>query len=82
MAFMESSESFQELPGTGFLTDRIKEQIGFNTFSFRKLVRSGIKLASDLSGERFSYTTGSTGEVIALSLDTRLVGLKIPVGGR
>jgi hypothetical protein len=63
-----------------YLTDRLKEKAGLEEFSFARLVRSGLQLASDVSNDRVSYATNSEGEVIALSLDTRLVGFRIPVG--
>lgn len=63
-----------------YLTDRIRQRIGADDFSFSKLVRSGIDLASNLSGEKVSYATNDEGEIVALSLNTRLLGLRIPVG--
>jgi hypothetical protein len=63
-----------------YLTDRIRQRIGADDFSFSKLVRSGIDLASNLSGEKVSYATNDDGEIVALSLNTRLLGLRIPVG--
>jgi hypothetical protein len=63
-----------------YLTDRLKEKAGLEEFSFARLVRSGLQLASDVSNDRISYATNSDGEVIALSLDTRMVGFRIPVG--
>lgn len=63
-----------------YLTDRIRQRIGADDFSFTKLVRSGIDLASNLSGEKVSYATNDDGEIVALSLNTRLLGLRIPVG--
>ena len=63
-----------------YLTDRLKEKAGLEEFSFARLVRSGLQLASDVSNDRVSYATNSEGEVTALSLDTRLVGFRIPVG--
>jgi len=63
-----------------YLTDRLKAKAGLEEFSFARLVRSGLQLASDLSNDRISYATNSDGEVIALSLDTRMVGFRIPVG--
>ncbi len=62
-----------------YLTDRLKEKAGLEGFSFARLVRSGLQLASDVSNDRVSYATNSEGEVIALSLDTRLLGFRIPV---
>ena len=63
-----------------YLTDRLRERAGLENFSFSKLVRSGIDLASDLSGEKVSYATSDDGSIVALSLNTRLLGLRIPVG--
>jgi hypothetical protein len=63
-----------------YLTDRLKEKAGLEEFSFARLVRSGLQLASDVSNDRISYATNSEGDIIALSLDTRLLGFRIPVG--
>jgi hypothetical protein len=49
---------------------------GFNP---EKVVRWGLSLDSGLTKEKFNYSTDASGEIIALNLDTRLVGLSIPV---
>ena len=81
-ALKEITQDNPEFPENDYLSDRIKEKLGLERFSFSKLIRTGLEFASDISGERFGYTTGETGQVVALSLDTRLLGLDIPVGGK
>jgi hypothetical protein len=61
------------------LTDKIIEKIGLPEINLSKIARWGLKLAANLSGEKFSYDTNPEGEVIAYNLDTRLLGLSIPV---
>jgi hypothetical protein len=63
-----------------YLTDRLRQRIGMEGFSFARLVRSGLDLASNVSNEKVTYATNTDGDIVALSLDTRLVGLRIPVG--
>lgn len=63
-----------------YLTDKLREKIGIEGFTFAKLMRSGLELASNISNEKVSYDTNSEGEIVALSLNTNLLGLRIPVG--
>lgn len=63
-----------------YLTDKLREKVGLESFTFAKLMRSGLELASNLSNEKVSYDTNNKGEIVALSLDTHLVGFRIPVG--
>jgi hypothetical protein len=63
-----------------YLTDKLREKMGLEGFTFAKLMRSGLELASNLTNEKFSYDTNKEGEIVALSLDTHLLGLRIPVG--
>ncbi len=79
-AFEEKTDISPGMEEDVYLTDRLKEKAGLEEFSFARLVRSGLQLASDVSNDRVSYATNSEGNVIALSLDTRLVGFRIPVG--
>ena len=72
----EYSEADEEL----YLTDRLKHMARLEEFSFTRLVKSGLGLASGVSNDRFSYDTNNEGVIVALSLDTRLLGLRIPVG--
>ena len=44
-----------------------------------KVTRFGLKLASTLTKEKFNYNTNADGEIIAFNLDTKLLGLSIPV---
>jgi hypothetical protein len=62
-----------------YLTDKLREKVGLEGFTFAKLMRSGLELASDLSNERVTYDINNEGEIVALSLDTYLVGFRIPV---
>jgi hypothetical protein len=63
-----------------YLTDKLREKMGLEGFTFAKLMRSGLELASNLSNERVSYDTNNEGEIVALSLNTNLLGFRIPVG--
>lgn len=63
-----------------YLTDKLREKMGLEGFTFAKLMRSGLELASNLTNEKVSYDTNKEGEIVALSLDTHLLGLRIPVG--
>lgn len=57
-----------------------KTRESLNDLSISKVARFGIKLAANLSNDKFSYHTNEEGEITAFNLDTRLVGLSIPVG--
>jgi hypothetical protein len=61
------------------LSHKFFRKIGLTGFNPEKVVRWGLSLATGLSKEKFNYSTNASGEVIALNLDTRLVGLTIPV---
>ena len=62
-----------------FLTDKVKEKLRLSQINFGKLARRGLDLATNLTGKKFSYKTNQADEIIALNLDTRLLGLSIPV---
>jgi hypothetical protein len=62
------------------LSERVINQLGINDFTFSKLLRSGLKVAGTLTNEKFSADTNPSGEIIALSLDTRILGVHIPIG--
>lgn len=55
------------------------EKTGLNHLTFNKILHSGLNLASDLSNERFKYKTNREGEIIALNLETHILGLSIPI---
>jgi hypothetical protein len=80
MALQEAKDSYPEFSTDEYISDKLIEKIGIGRFSFSNLIRTGLNFASDISGDRFAYTTGKAGEVIALTLETRLVGFEIPVG--
>jgi hypothetical protein len=61
------------------LSHKFFQKIGLSRLNPGKVVRWSLSLASNLTKEKFNYTTGASGEIIALNLDTRLVGLSIPV---
>lgn len=63
-----------------YLTDKLQEKLGIEDFTFAKIMRSGLELASNISNEKVSYDTNSEGEIVALSLNTNLLGFRIPVG--
>ena len=62
------------------LADVIREKISKEGFSFKKLARSGLNLASRLTNEKFTYTTGQDGSVTQYAFETRLFGFSIPSG--
>ena len=72
----QHEEVFEDLP----VQEKIATRLGVNNFSFSKLVKSGLQVASNISNSRITYETDPTGEIVALSLDTRVLGLHIPVG--
>ena len=63
-----------------YLTDKLRKKIGLEGFTFAKLMRSGLELASNLSNEKVTYDTNKDGEIVALSLDTHNLGFRIPLG--
>ena len=62
------------------LNERILEKTGLNRISLASLARKGLDLASTLTGEKINYDTDDDGQIIAFNVDTRLLGLSIPVG--
>ena len=70
--FAEEDESMS-------LPDKVIDRLGMNNFNFNKLVKSGLRLAGTLTNDRISFGTGPEGEIVALSVDTRVLGLRIPV---
>lgn len=75
-AIIQNDEVAENLP----VQEKIASRLGVNNFTFSKLVKSGLQVASTISNSRISYETDMAGEVVALSLDTRVLGLHIPVG--
>lgn len=69
-----------EFTGDLPVQEKITSRLGVNNFTFSKLVKSGLQVASNISNSKISYETGPAGEIVALSLDTRVLGLHIPVG--
>lgn len=63
-----------------YLTEKLREKVGLEGFTFAKLMRSGLELASNLTNEKISYDSNKEGEIVALSLDTHFLGFRIPVG--
>jgi hypothetical protein len=66
-------------PANVSLSHRFFQKIGLSGLNPGKMVRWGLSLAANLTKEKFNYATDSSGEIVALNLDTRLVGLSIPV---
>lgn len=62
------------------LNERILEKAGLHRISLAFLARKGLDLASSLTGEKINYDTDDEGQIIAFNVDTRLLGLSIPVG--
>ena len=63
----------------GSLSHKLFRKIGITGINPGKLVRWGLSLATGLTKEKFNYSTDASGDIIALNLDTRLVGFSIPV---
>jgi hypothetical protein len=61
------------------LSHKFFQKIGLSRLNPAKVVRWSLSLATNLTKEKFNYTTDASGEIIALNLDTRLVSLSIPV---
>ncbi len=73
-----------ELPSPGEesvpFSERILEKTGLADLSVSRVTRWGLRMAAGLTGDKFHYDTNPAGEIIALNLETRLLGLSIPVG--
>jgi len=65
--------------GEQYLSDKLAQKMGLSGFNMGKVVRWGLTIASGLSKGKFNYSTSESGDIIALNLDTRLVGFSIPV---
>lgn len=73
-------------PDSRSLNEIIMEKTGLDDIgnsladlSLSKVTRFGLKMAASLSNEKFSFHTNNEGEITAYNLDTRLLGLSIPV---
>lgn len=74
------TEIFAEETEGMTLSDKVIERLGMNDFNFNKLIKSGLRFAGTLTNDRISFGTGPEGEIVALSVDTRVLGLRIPMG--
>jgi hypothetical protein len=80
VAFPEIVEVYAEdNPSEVYLTDRIKGKLGLTRGNLSKVARWGLNLAANITGNKFSYKTNRDDQVIAYNLDTRLLGVSIPV---
>jgi len=61
------------------LSDRLLKSAGISDLKVGRVIKWGLTLATDLTKDKFNYSTDASGEIIALNLDTRLVGFSIPV---
>lgn len=77
---VELTEIFAEQDEELSLSDKVIDRLGINEFKFEKLVKSGLRIAGTLTNDRISFGTGPEGEIVALSLETRVLGLRIPLG--
>lgn len=77
---VDITEIFAEEDAEMNLSDKVIDRLGINDFNFSKLVKSGLRIAGTLTNDRISYGTGPEGDIVALSLETRVLGLRIPVG--
>jgi len=82
-ALMEMSPVFDYLAlnnsGEMYLSEKLVKKMGLSELKLGKVVRWGLTLASGLSKGKFNYSTSESGDIIALNLDTRLLGFNIPV---
>jgi hypothetical protein len=69
----------QNDPEETYLSDKLARKIGLSGLNMGKVVRWGLTMASGLSKGKFNYDTSESGDIIALNLDTRLLGFSIPV---
>ncbi len=67
------NEIIMEKTGLGEISNSL------NDLSLSKVTRFGLKIAATLSNDKFSYHTNNDGDIIAFHLDTKLLGLSIPV---
>lgn len=63
-----------------YLTDKLKDKIGVDGLSLAKIVRAGLDLAGNVTNDKISYNTNQQGEIVALSVETRFIGIRMPVG--
>jgi hypothetical protein len=61
------------------LSDRLIKSTGISEINVGRIIKWGLSLATGLTNDKFKYSTDSTGEIIALNLDTRLLGFSIPI---
>jgi hypothetical protein len=69
----------EDIPSEVYLTDRIKGKLGLTRGGLNKIARWGLNMAANITGNKFSYKTNQDDQVIAYNLDTRLLGVSIPV---
>lgn len=62
------------------ITGWVKEKTGLSQFTFRKLVKGGLDLAAGITRDKVGYQANTAGEITALTLETALLGLSIPLG--
>jgi len=60
------------------LADIIKEKTGMNNLSINKVVKTGLKVISSVSKEKFTYQTNADGDITELAYDSRLLAFSIP----
>jgi hypothetical protein len=61
------------------LSDRLIKRTGISEIKVSRIIKWGLSLATGLTNDKFKYSTDSAGEIIALNLDTRLLGFSIPI---
>lgn len=56
----------------------IMEKTGIRNLSFGRVAQAGLNLVANISGEKFSYSTNSDGQITELNYDSRLLAFSIP----
>ena len=61
-----------------FLTSRVKRVGGEGLLSANKIIRTGLNVASELSGERLGYKV-KNGKITSLDFESKLMAFSIPL---
>lgn len=70
----------EKMPEPTYLSDKLVEKLGIRNVNLGKIARSGLDLAMQLTKDKFSYREDDSGKITAYHLETRLLGVSLPVG--
>lgn len=62
-----------------FLASRVKKMGGKGLFSANRIIRTGLNVASELSGNRIGYQV-KNGKILSLDFESKLMAFSIPLG--